>query len=69
MFLNIPYYHPPKYPQEKKIWVKIRFLHETEKAVLILYEGRKIWIAKSWIYKMRLRKGVFQIYVRKSMFE
>ena len=68
MFLNIPYYHSSKYPQEKKIWIKIRFLYETEKAVLVLCEGRKNWIAKSRIYKTRLRKGVFEIYVKKSMF-
>lgn len=68
MFLNIPYYHPSKYSPKKKIWVKVRFLHETEKAVLVLCEGRNIWIAKSRIYKTRLRKGVFEIYVKKSMF-
>jgi len=54
-------------PRQKKIWVKVRFVHETEKAVLVLCEGRKTWIAKSRIYKIRLRKGVFEVYVRKSM--
>jgi len=67
MFFHIPYYHPPRYFREKKIWVKVRFLHETEKAVLVLHEGKKIWIAKSRIYKIRLRKNVFEIRVRKSM--
>ena len=57
------------YPREKKIWVKVRFVHETEKAVLVLCEGRKTWIAKSRIYKVRLKRNVFEIYVRKSMLE
>lgn len=55
------------YPQERKIWVKVRFIHETEKAVLVLCEDRKIWIAKSRIYKIRLREGVFEVCVRKNM--
>jgi len=59
MPFHIPYYNPSRYPIERKIWVKVRFLYETEKAVLVLCEGRKIWIAKSRIYKIRLRKGVF----------
>ena len=54
-------------PQENRIWVKVRFIHETNKAVLVLCEGRKTWIAKSRIYKIRLIKGVFEIYVRESM--
>ncbi len=55
------------YPREKKIWVKVRFVHETEKAVLVLSEGRKTWIAKSVIYKIRLRNGDFKVCVRESM--
>ena len=62
-----PIYNYPKYPKDKKIWVKVRFIHETDKAVLVLCEGRKIWIAKSRIDKIRFKKGVFEIYVRKSM--
>jgi len=54
-------------PRQKKIWVKVRFVHETEKAVLVLFEGRKTWIAKSRIDKIRLRKGDFEVYVWKSM--
>ena len=67
MFFHIPYYNPPRYFREKKIWVKVRFLHETNKAVLVLCEDRKVWITKSRIYKVRLRNGVFEVCVRKSM--
>ncbi|MBU1086554.1 MAG: hypothetical protein KKD05_03450 [Candidatus Omnitrophica bacterium] len=64
---NIMFYWPVyDFPQDKKIWVKVRFIHETEKAVLILCEDRKIWIAKSMIYKIRLRNGDFEVYVRKA---
>ena len=67
MFFHIPYYNPPRYPREKKIWVKVRFLHETDKAVLVLCEDRKVWIPKSRISKIRLKKGAFEVCVDKSI--
>jgi len=60
------YNSPPKYPLERKIWVKIRFIHETNKAILVYYSKSKIWIPKSRTYKVRLKKGVFEIYVGES---
>ena len=69
MFFNIPYHNPSKYPQDKKIWVKVRFLHETDKAVSVLCEGRKIWIGKSRIYKIKFKKNVFEIYTKESSVE
>lgn len=60
------YNYYPKYPHHKKIWVKIRFLHETDKAILVHCNGRKIWIAKSRVSKIRLRKNIFEIYTKGS---
>jgi len=60
------YNYPPKYSPEKKMWLKIRFLHETDKAILVYCNDRKIWIPKSRTYKVRLKKGVFEIYVGES---
>ncbi|MCK5306897.1 MAG: hypothetical protein KAJ66_07180 [Candidatus Omnitrophica bacterium] len=54
------------YPKERYIWAQVRILYETEKAILV-DNGMKIWIPKSRIYKIRLRKGVFEIYVREGM--
>ena len=45
------------------IWVPVRILKETDKAILV-ENGRKIWIPKSQILKIRLRKEAFEIYVR-----
>ena len=53
------------HPKEKYLWVQIRILHETDKAVLI-DNGMKIWIPKSQIYGIRLRSNTFEIYVRDS---
>ena len=53
------------HPKERYIWVKIRILHETEKAILI-DNGMKIWIPKSQIYGVRLRNNIFEIFVKES---
>jgi len=53
-------------PKPKYIWAQVRILHETEKAILV-YNGMKIWIPKSQIYGIRLRKNVFEVYVREGM--
>lgn len=49
------------------MWVQVRILHETEKAVLV-ENVEKIWVPKSQIRKISLRNGVFEIYVREGMF-
>ena len=56
------------YPENSSIWVQIKIIHETDKAILVDH-GRKVWIAKSQIAKIRLRKNSFEIYVRKNMLE
>jgi hypothetical protein len=54
------------YPKERYIWVQIRILHETEKAILI-HNGMKIWIPKSRIRRIRLRNNIFEINVKESI--
>ncbi len=49
------------------IWVQIRILHETDKAILV-ENVEKTWISKSQIRKIRLRNGVFEVYVREGKF-
>jgi hypothetical protein len=53
-------------PDERYVWAQVRILHETDKAILV-YNGMKTWIPKSQIYGLRLKKDVFEIYVRESM--
>ena len=53
-------------PKPRYIWTQIRILHETEKAILV-YNGRKFWIPKSQIYKIRLKKGVFEVYAKENI--
>ena len=53
------------HPRERYIWVQVRILHETDKAILI-DNGMRTWIPKSQIYRIRLRNNIFEIYVRES---
>ena len=50
---------------ERYIWSQVRILHETDKAILI-YNGMKIWIPKSRIYGIRLRKNIFEVYIKEN---
>jgi len=50
---------------ERYIWTQIRILKETDKAILV-DNGMKTWIPKSQIHGIRLRKNVFEVYVRES---
>ena len=52
-------------PKQRYIWAQVRILGETDKAVLV-DTGMKIWIPKSRIYAVRLRKNVFELYVKES---
>ncbi|GAH90586.1 unnamed protein product [marine sediment metagenome] len=53
------------YPKERYIWVQVRILHETDKAILV-NNGMKTWLPKSPIYRIRLRNNIFEIYVKES---
>ena len=53
------------HPRKRYIWVQVRILHETDKAILA-DNGMKIWIPKSRIYRIRLRNNTFEIYVKES---
>jgi len=53
------------HPKERYIWIQVRILYETDKAILV-DNGMKIWIPKSQIYGIRLRKNIFEIYAEES---
>jgi len=54
------------YPEERYIWVQVRILHETDKAILV-DNGRKFWIPKSRISGIRLKGNMFEIYTKESV--
>ena len=64
MFWSLTFYKLV-YPKERYIWVQVRILHETDKAILI-DNGIRIWIPKARIRKMRLRNNTFEVYVKEG---
>jgi hypothetical protein len=51
---------------ERYIWTQVRILHETDKAILVECVV-KIWIPKSQICGIRLRKNIFEIYIKEGI--
>jgi len=35
------------------IWVDVFLLKETPKAILIMFDGRRIWLPKAWIVRIK----------------
>ena len=48
--------------------INCRLYYETNKAVLV-YIDKKIWIPKSQIYNVRLRKCIFEIYIKENIIQ
>ncbi len=39
------------------LWIDVVFIRETPKAILIIFDGRKAWILKAWIVRIKRNKG------------
>lgn len=53
-------------PKPRYVWTQIRLLHETDKAILVNSKP-DIWIPKSQICRIRLKNGVFEVYIREDI--
>jgi len=49
------------------VWVRVRILHETDKAILVRCGLNKIWITKSQIGGIRLRNNNFEVHIKESI--
>lgn len=38
---------------KKHLWIDVFWVQETPKAILILFDGRKVWIPKAWIVRIK----------------
>ncbi len=38
------------------LWIDVVFVRETPRAILIIFDGRKAWLPKAWIARIK-RKG------------
>ena len=39
------------------IWIDVIFIKETPKAILVMFDGRKNWLPKVWILRMKKNKN------------
>jgi len=37
------------------IWVDVLLIRETKKAILIEFDGQKVWLPKAWILRVKFR--------------
>ena len=38
---------------KKHLWIDVFWVRETPKAILIIFDGRKAWIPKAWIVRLK----------------
>ena len=43
------------------LWIDAILVHETPKATLIVFDGRKAWIPKTWLCRIKRKKGLYVI--------
>jgi len=43
------------YPQ-RYIWIDVLLIKETRKAILVVFDGKEIWLPKTWILWIKLGK-------------
>ena len=54
-------------PEERRLWIKVHILFETQKAVLVeIYIGKQ-WIPKSRIDGIRIKDKNFEFYLKESI--
>ena len=49
-------------------WIDVILIKETKKAVLIEFDGRKIWLPKAWIVKIKRNKDNHVVKVKISQY-
>ena len=37
-------------------WIDVLLIKETEKAILVIFDGKKIWLPKAWIVKINRKR-------------
>jgi hypothetical protein len=41
---------------KKYLWIDVFWVWETSRAILIIFDGCKIWLPKSWICRIKYKK-------------
>lgn len=49
---------------ERYLWMDVILVEETPRAILIIFDGRKAWIPKSWLRRIKRNKSLYVIGAR-----
>jgi len=41
------------------LWIDVILVRETPKAILIIFDGQKVWIPKAWVARVKRKKDGF----------
>ena len=50
---SLKYLLNPPYGFYEYVWLNVLLIRESPKAILIMFDGRKIWLPKAWIIKIK----------------
>lgn len=50
------------------IWLDVLFIKETQKAILIMFDGKKNWLPKAWILKIKRDKNGYTAGIKLSQY-
>ena len=39
------------------LWINVILVRETPRAILVVFDGQKAWIPKSWLRRIKLKKS------------
>jgi len=51
------------------IWVDVYVIRETPKAILVMFDGRKNWLPKRWIVRIKRNRGTSTIRIKISEYQ
>ncbi|MBU3933780.1 MAG: hypothetical protein KKH11_03865, partial [Candidatus Omnitrophica bacterium] len=54
---NLKYWLNLATDPQTHIWIEVTLVKETRKALLIEFDGRKIWLPKAWILSIKRNKS------------
>ena len=68
MFSLLKYLLSPLFEFYSYIWIDVIIIRETQKAILIMFKGKKNWLPKTWILRMKRNKNNNVIKIKISQY-
>ena len=56
------------YGYSEYIWVDVLLIAETQKAILIMFDGKKSWFPKAWLKRIKCKKDSQIVSIKISLY-